>query len=384
LKLAADQGSAEGQIKYAEYILRVEGVSNIEHRRALEHYLQLAVAQYDSRAQMRLGIALLCGLFGRFDFVESRRLFEFASKSEQGSIQFSRFLRDSLSLSDCEILNATDFFAMGSIFSFLRSSMDESIPLIRILNPYLCDLQQSTNQTFEAWQDITRLCIGYLLDLSQSDSIPTSTPFLRSLPTDLSSCNSISAMIPLIFKMYSVECSLYKNVNQFLCCFPIKIVGKFMRELGGIPSYVYLLQSSIEYWSHIQPLLSDMTVYRGIQQHGRMFAPLYESMIGEVIVFPGFTSTSIDRDLVILKFINGEDSLLFEISLHPGDVAAAIHDYSDHRDELEILIAASSGFMVDEVEWIEIDEVKIAQVRLSYCISWYDFDIDDPPAPVLV
>jgi hypothetical protein len=35
-----------------------------------------------------------------------------------------------------------------------------------------------------------------------------------------------------------------------------------------------------------------MTVYRGISQHGRKLAPLYESMIGEVIILPGFTSTS--------------------------------------------------------------------------------------------
>jgi hypothetical protein len=28
--------------------------------------------------------------------------------------------------------------------------------------------------------------------------------------------------------------------------------------------------------------------------------------------------------------------------------------------------------------------MKIAQVRLSYCMSWYDFNIDDPPEPILV
>jgi hypothetical protein len=112
--------------------------------------------------------------------------------------------------------------------------------------------------------------------------------------------------------------------------------------------------------------------------------PLYESMIGEMIVWPGFTSTSTKRDLVISKFIRGEDSLLFEISLHPGDVAVAISDYSDYPMESEILIAASSGFMVEEVEWIEIRGSKIGQVRLSYCMSWYDFNIDDRPAPILV
>jgi hypothetical protein len=81
--------------------------------------------------------------------------------------------------------------------------------------------------------------------------------------------------------------------------------------------------------------------------------------------------------LVISRFIHGQDSLLFEISLHPGDVALAISEYSDHKNESEILIAASSGFMIDEIEWIGIHlnsgsgfrELKIAQVRLSYFIS---------------
>jgi hypothetical protein len=199
-------------------------------------------------------------------------------------------------------------------------------------------------------------------------------------------------MIPVIFNMYSIESSLYRNVNHFLRCFPISIIGKFMKELGGILSYIYLLQSSIEYCSHNRPLVSDLIVYRGIRQRGKLLAPLYESMIGEVIVWPGFTSTSTNRSLVISRFITSEDSLLFEISLHPGDVAVAISDYSEHPFESEILIAASSAFTVDGVEWIDIRqksgsgfrELRIAQVRLSYAISWHDFDIDDMPEPVLV
>jgi hypothetical protein len=164
----------------------------------------------------------------------------------------------------------------------------------------------------------------------------------------------------------------------------MSVVGKFMKELGGIMRYSYLLQSSIEYCSHIRPLLSNMLVYRVIQQQGKDLVPLYESMIGEVIVWPGFTSTSTDRDFIIARFVKSVDSLLFEISLPPGEVAVAINEYSDHGNESEILIAASSGFMVDEVEWIDIPGSRIAQVRLSYFISWHDFNIDDPPVQVLV
>jgi hypothetical protein len=157
-----------------------------------------------------------------------------------------------------------------------------------------------------------------------------------------------------------------------------------MKELGGILRYIYLLQSSIEQYSHIQLLSSNLTVYRGIQQHGRLLMPLYESMIGEVIVWPGFTSTSMKRDFVISKFIRGADSLLFEISLHTGDAAVSIGDFPDFPLESEILIAASSGFMVEDVEWINIRGTKIGQIRVSYCRSWYHFDIDDPPPAIIV
>jgi TPR repeat protein len=386
-KLAADQGSIEGQIEYAESILSGNGVPGTVQSGDSEHYLRLAVAQGDSKAQMRLGIALLSGLFGRFDFVEARQMFGLVSESEHDLTRFAIVLRNSLSKSDCALLSGSDFSKTANIFSVLRSSLDESIPLIRILNAHLGSEVQFADYMLSKWQDIAGLAMAYLVDLSHIRTVSGhSNPLgvLGSLPTDLVSCNSISDMIPIVFKMYSIECSLYRNVNHFLRYFPIGIVSKFMKELGGILHYIYLLQSSIEYCSHHQPLSCDIIVYRGIPQQGKMLAPLCESMIGEVIVWPGFTSTSTDRNLVISRFINDEDSLLFEISLHPGDVAVAIQDYSEHPHEAEIVIAASSGFRIDDVEWIDIRGCKIGQVRLSYCFSWYDFNIDDPPVPILV
>jgi hypothetical protein len=75
---------------------------------------------------------------------------------------------------------------------------------------------------------------------------------------------------------------------------------------------------------------------------------------------------------------------LFEISLHPGDVAVAISEYSDHGNESKSLIAISSRFMIDEIEWIAIGGSRIADVRPRYFISWKDFNIDDPPVQVCV
>jgi hypothetical protein len=58
--------------------------------------------------------------------------------------------------------------------------------------------------------------------------------------------------------------------------------------------------------------------FSSIQQDGKMLVPLYESMIGEVIVWPSFASTSINRDFVLSTFIKGDDILLFEIVLRPA------------------------------------------------------------------
>jgi hypothetical protein len=92
---------------------------------------------------------------------------------------------------------------------------------------------------------------------------------------------------------------------------------------------------------------------------------------------------------VIEHFITDEDSILFEILLHPGDIAVCIESYSRFDYESEILIAASSGFNVESVESINIvreanHELKIPVVKLSYCLSWYDFDIDERPVTILV
>jgi hypothetical protein len=148
----------------------------------------------------------------------------------------------------------------------------------------------------------------------------------------------------------------------------------------------------LEYCSHHHPLLNDIIVYRGFVSNGSRFAPLYESMIDEVIVWSGFTSTSTDRDYVINHYITNEDSILFEIALHPGNVAISIQDYSDFPSESEILIAASTGFKVEGVEYIDVeirqsDSLKVMRiplVKLNYWLSWSDFDINQYPSTVLI
>jgi hypothetical protein len=158
--------------------------------------------------------------------------------------------------------------------------------------------------------------------------------------------------------------------------------------------YIYLLQSSIECSAHAHPLESEFVVYRGIRRDGARLVSLYESMIGEMIVWPGFTSTSTERDCVLEEFILDEDSMLFEITLYPGSVAVDLHrsQISAHEYESEILIAASSGFVIDEVDHLDIPNrgpdrrsiLRIPLIRMRYSLSWSDFDIDASPVSVLI
>jgi hypothetical protein len=48
-------------------------------------------------------------------------------------------------------------------------------------------------------------------------------------------------MIEIILRMYTIDSSLYKNVNQFLRCFLISMVSEFMSELRAILYEIYLL-----------------------------------------------------------------------------------------------------------------------------------------------
>jgi hypothetical protein len=112
-------------------------------------------------------------------------------------------------------------------------------------------------------------------------------------------------------------------------------------------------------------------------------------MIGNVVVWPGFTSTSRDRDYVLETFITDEDCVLFEIEVHPGDIAVNIQGQSRYEHEHEILIPASTAFKVLSVDDVDVSipargldppsVLGISVVRLSYFLHWCDFDLENCP-----
>jgi hypothetical protein len=81
---------------------------------------------------------------------------------------------------------------------------------------------------------------------------------------------------------------------------------------------------------------------------------------------------------------------MFEIEVHPGDIAVDIQREAEYDDEHEILIPASTGFKVISADDVDVtipargvmppSVLRISVVKLSYFLHWCDFDLDHCPA----
>jgi hypothetical protein len=114
-------------------------------------------------------------MFGRFNLDEARGLFDLASVSNR----FAQVLRDLLCQSNYELVTLSELSVKGSIFSILRSSSNESVPLIRLLHFHLGGCNDDDRHQLLIWQEVPRFSFEYLIDLSLAESHA-----LRSLITD--------------------------------------------------------------------------------------------------------------------------------------------------------------------------------------------------------
>jgi hypothetical protein len=146
-----------------------------------ERYLQLAVDQGDHVAEVRLAVFLMSDVLGRFDFERACTLLERPSRSNR----LASILRDSLSTLDYDLVSSSGFSKNGSIFSLLRWSSDDSIPLIQILNPELCNFAVDASDRFSAWRDLSGQSFEYLFDHSgDRSSSDRELPSLGLLASD--------------------------------------------------------------------------------------------------------------------------------------------------------------------------------------------------------
>jgi TPR repeat protein len=157
-KLSADQNFRSVQRLYAMCFFEGQDVS--VQLSDSERYLQLAVNQGDRVAEIRLAVSLISDVLGQFDFEKARTLLERPSQSNR----FTATLRDSLSTLNGELVSSLRFSKNGSIFSLLRWVSDDSILLIQISNPELCNFAVDASDYFSAWRDLYGQSFEYLLD----------------------------------------------------------------------------------------------------------------------------------------------------------------------------------------------------------------------------
>jgi hypothetical protein len=108
--------------------------------------------------------------------------------------------------------------------------------------------------------------------------------------------------------------------------------------------------------SRLRLLQEDGRVYRGFRSRGSYVASFFESVIGDVTVWPGLTSTPM-------------------INLHTGDAGVPIRDYSTFESENEVLIAGSSGFRVESVHFIDVEgrELNSSSIMPFPIVALRDF-----------
>jgi hypothetical protein len=76
--------------------------------------------------------------------------------------------------------------------------------------------------------------------------------------------------------------------------------------------------------------------------------------------------------VALRTFVRGPDGILFEIELPKNAAAVDITGYSQHPEEKEVLIAASSEFHMQSVRKLRWGGCLIPKVKLCYSRHWTD------------
>jgi hypothetical protein len=90
---------------------------------------------------------------------------------------------------------------------------------------------------------------------------------------------------------------------------PIHIAAQFIDELQGLLSYIYLLQASIDVLAKQNPFKEEIVVYRGLKHLDPELTSLYDSVVGQNILWRSFTSTSRSLEVTLDLFISEENGI---------------------------------------------------------------------------
>jgi hypothetical protein len=380
-KLSADQGNPSAQFNYGVCLQNGQGVST--NQSAAAHYFKLATDQGDERASLAFitsalsgvalqadltamdrthsGLSLLSGVHGRFDFSEAQRTL--AGIAGPAGIL-------------CAALDASDETlvldrASLSAFSLLRSG---GLLAVRVMIPRLRPRWLDDRRVLAIWRETASAAVAFLARFP-------AWPKVQSLASALPACESVLEIVRILLTMHFLDCSVFTGVNAVLRKLPMRSLAHFVDKFCGLLSYTVLLQAAIEVYASERKISDEWVVYRGLRN--RELAAIYASAIGEVVVWPAFTAASRDLARITNEYASGDEGILFEIALGPGNVAAEIGGFSNRAAVSEVIIAAESAFRIDKVEECCMGEGELLMVRMTYVGTWSDGDIECNVRPLI-
>jgi TPR repeat protein len=344
--LAAEHGVAWAQHTLGVMLMLGDGIPK-DVGLAI-HYFKLAADQGHKEAQqvcMKLSlidhslesiVEFLSGNNGRFHFEKVRGMVK-NMKSPLGDVLRRALTPDSPS--NEELIRERE---VVSVFGILKSS---GLGTMRILVARLRPRWIAECRIVATWKELQNKANDWLSHFEQSGSFED------------------------IMKLPFTEGSPFAEMNWLLRRFPITLIVRCVKEFDGLLSCATLLQAVIEDRAVYR---DPCIVYRGFRNGGNVLAGLYASVIGEIVIWRGFTIASKDRDLVVKEFASGRDGILFQIALGLGTIAA-------DGEGCDVIIAAESGFKICSVDV----EMGILVVKLEWVSGWSEADLEFDPRDLL-
>jgi TPR repeat protein len=116
-RLAADHGSLDGQLHYAECLLAGYGVE-MNIKEAKKYFIAASKSHESDRGCLQYGIALVCGRLNRFNFAKALDQFSRIAKSNRLARRFVDSLAESANL-----VSAKSASEIGTFFGIFSSQI---------------------------------------------------------------------------------------------------------------------------------------------------------------------------------------------------------------------------------------------------------------------
>jgi hypothetical protein len=257
------------------------------------------------------------------------------------------------------------FRAPPTVFGLLRSG---GLLASRVITRRLCPGWVSPSRVLSVWRELADKSTSFLRHFEKHSQVLQ----LTALKSAEEIANAVLA----------VDSPVFTKVNEALRRLPIDIVWRAVGQFTGFLSYVCLIQGAIELFAEAV----EAPVFCGLPARGSDIAALYCSAVGQVVVWPAFTSASREAARVISDFVRGGDGILFEITLGAHKIAAPVGNLRKGQDTSEVLIAAASLFRVDAVEAFDSGDGEHAcpVVRLTCVGEWSELQIERNPRSCLM